>query len=85
MVSRHATAAGGNSALLLSGSWDTGLVPMLLNDMPPEWAGRVFLHPIHQDAFRDSVQLIADLRQCRNYRDYYQFQQRLLGKVLEIQ
>jgi hypothetical protein len=60
-------------------------VPMLLNDMPPEWAGRVFLHPLHQDAFRDSVQLIADLRQCRNYRDYYQFQQKLLGKVLEIQ
>lgn len=60
-------------------------MPTLLNDVPPEWAGRVFLHPIHQDAFRDSVSLIADLRQCRNYRDYYQFQQKLLGKVLETQ
>ncbi len=60
-------------------------MPTLLNDMQPEWAGRVFLHPIHQDAFRDAVQLIADLRQCRNYRDYYQFQQSLLRKVLEVQ
>jgi hypothetical protein len=61
------------------------LVPTLLNDMPPEWAARVFLHPIHRDAFRDSVELIADLRKCQTYRDYYQFQQKLLGKVLEIQ
>jgi hypothetical protein len=61
------------------------LVPTLLNDMPPDWAGRVFLHPIHQDAFRDAVQLIAGLRQCSNYRDYYHFQQELLGKVLEVQ
>jgi hypothetical protein len=58
---------------------------MLLNDMPPEWADRVFLHPIHQAALRESVQLIADLRQCRSYSDYYLFQQNLLGKVLEIQ
>jgi hypothetical protein len=60
-------------------------MPTLLNDMPLERAGRVFLHPIHQEAFPVLVQLIIDLRKCRTYPDYYQFQQTLLDKVLEIQ
>jgi len=58
---------------------------MLLNDMPLERAGRLFLHPIHQEAFSALVQFITNLRQCRTYPDYYQFQQTLLGKVLEVQ
>lgn len=60
-------------------------MPKLVNDMPLEQANRLFLHPIHQDAFGVCVQLIADLRQCRTYRDYYRFQQDLLEKILEVQ
>ena len=60
-------------------------VPVLLNDMPLERSGRIFLHPIHQDAFPALVQFIVDLRHCRTYPDYYRFQQELLGKVLEVQ
>lgn len=60
-------------------------VPTLLNDMPLERAGRIFLHPIHQDAFPALVQFIVDLRHCRTYPDYYRFQQELLDKVLEVQ
>jgi hypothetical protein len=60
-------------------------VPTLLNDMPLERAGRLFLHPIHQDAFPALVQFIVDLRQRRTYPDYYRFQQELLDKVLEVQ
>jgi hypothetical protein len=60
-------------------------VPTLLNDMPLERAGRLFLHPIHQDAFPALVQFIIDLRHCRTYPDYYRFQQELLDKVLEVQ
>lgn len=57
----------------------------LLNDMPLEWAGRVFMHPIHQETFATLVSLIADLRQSRNYPDFYEFQQGLLAKVIEVQ
>jgi hypothetical protein len=53
--------------------------------MPLDRANRVFLHPIHQDAARDIVQLVADLRVCNNYLDYYDFQQALLCKVLDVQ
>lgn len=60
-------------------------VPTLLNDMPLERAGQIFLHPIHQEAFPALVQFIVDLRNCRTYPDYYRFQQELLDKVLEVQ
>jgi hypothetical protein len=60
-------------------------MPVLLNDMPPERAGRLFLHPLHHEAFQASVRLIVGLRQCRTYPDYYRFQQELLEKILEVQ
>jgi hypothetical protein len=60
-------------------------VPTLLNDMPLERASGVFLHPLHQNAYRDLAQLILALRQCRKYEDYYHFQQDLLGRVLAAQ
>lgn len=53
--------------------------------MPLEWAGKVFLHPIHQETFGTLVSLIAALRQCRAYADFYAFQQDLLTKVIELQ
>lgn len=61
------------------------IVAKLLNDMPLDWAGRVFLHPIHQGIPATLVSLIADLRQCQEYADYYDFQQGLLAKVIEVQ
>jgi hypothetical protein len=33
----------------------------------------MFLHPIQQEAFGTLVSLIANLRQCREYVDYYDF------------
>jgi hypothetical protein len=60
-------------------------VARLLNDMPLEWAGRVFLHPIHQETFGTLVSLIVDLRRCRQYADFYDFQQSLLAKVIDVQ
>jgi hypothetical protein len=60
-------------------------VPTLLNDMPLERAGQIFLHPIHQEAFPVLVQFIVDLRHRRTYPDYYRFQQELLDKVLGVQ
>jgi hypothetical protein len=57
----------------------------MLNDMPLDWAGRLFLHPLHQETFGTLVSLIANLRQCREYADYYDFQQDLLTKVIEVQ
>ena len=60
-------------------------MPQLLNEMSIERSNQLFLHPIHQDAYRDLIQLIADLRQCRSYEDYYHFQQNLLSKVLAVQ
>jgi len=60
-------------------------MPTLLNDMSPERAHQVFMHPIHQEVFPTLVQLISDLRRCRSYRDYAVFQEELLSKVLEIQ
>ena len=60
-------------------------MPKLLNDKPLGWAGRVMNHPIQQDAYRDLVQLITDLRSCRTYRDYSRFQEQLLEKVLMVQ
>ncbi len=60
-------------------------MPQLLNDMPLERANQLFMHPLHQDAFRHLVELIVSLRQCRTYEDYYHFQQELLGKVLAVQ
>ena len=53
--------------------------------MPVERSNRIFTHPIHQEGFADLVQLISELRQCRNYQDYYFFQQTLLEKILEVQ
>jgi len=53
--------------------------------MPLERANQLFLHPIHQDAYRVLVELIVSLRQCRKYEDYYHFQQDLLTKVLAVQ
>jgi hypothetical protein len=53
--------------------------------MPLEWSGRLFLHPMHQEAIGTLISLITDLRQCREYADYYEFQQTLLAKVLEVQ
>jgi hypothetical protein len=53
--------------------------------MPLEWSGRLFLHPMHQEAFGTLVSLITYLRRCREYADYYEFQQALLAKVLEVQ
>jgi hypothetical protein len=60
-------------------------MPRLLNAMPVDRANRLFLHPIHQTAVQDLVKLIIDLRQCDRYEDYFQFQQDLLEKVLQIQ
>ena len=60
-------------------------MPVLLNDMPLERSNRLFLHPIHQEAFGALVQLIADLRGCRAYTDYYGFQQELLRRILQVQ
>ncbi len=56
-----------------------------LNDMPLERANQLFMHPVHQDAYRDLIELIAGLRQCHTYENYYHFQQELLGKVLAVQ
>lgn len=43
-------------------------MPTLLNDMPLARAGRVFLHPIHQEVFPALVQFIVDLRHCQTTR-----------------
>ena len=53
----------------------------LLNDMPIEWADQLFLHPLNQEMFGTLVSLIGGLRQCREFADYYEFQQELLAKV----
>jgi hypothetical protein len=60
-------------------------VPQQLMRMDPERANRVFMHPIHQDAYRDLIDLITTLRQSRTFEDYYHFQQDLLGRVLAVQ
>lgn len=60
-------------------------VPKPLNAMPLERANSLFMHPIHQEAYAALVRLITDLRQCRGYADYYDFQRELLAKVLDIQ
>ncbi|WP_162834163.1 hypothetical protein [Amycolatopsis circi] len=57
----------------------------LLNDMPVERTNQIFRHPIHQDAVGTLVQLITALRKCRTAGDFYEFQQDLLGRVLEVQ
>jgi hypothetical protein len=66
-----------------SGTLDT--MPQLLIDMPAERARQVFAHPSIQDTYYELPQLIVNLRQCRTYKDYYHFQQDLLGKVLVFQ
>jgi hypothetical protein len=48
-------------------------------------ANRLFLHPIHPDAYNTLVSLITDLRQCRSFEDFYHFQQTLLEEILKIQ
>lgn len=53
--------------------------------MAPEQARQVFGHPLIQDTYHALPELIANLRQCRVYEDYYHFQQELLGKVLAVQ
>ena len=35
----------------------------LLNDMPPDRADRVYMHPLHQTNYRTVAELIVDLRQ----------------------
>jgi hypothetical protein len=60
-------------------------MPALLNDMPVDRVNQLFMHPIQQDAFHSLVQLIAELRLCREYPDYNQFQQELLIKILDVQ
>lgn len=60
-------------------------VPTLLKDMPPDRANRIFAHPLHQETVRILAELITDLRRCENSEDYYDFQQRLLTKVLSVQ
>jgi hypothetical protein len=57
----------------------------LLNDMPLDWVERVLLHPLHQETFLALVSLIVDLRRCRGFADFYEFQQGLLARVIEVQ
>jgi hypothetical protein len=57
----------------------------LLNDMPLERADQVFLHPRYQEAFGTLVSLIARLRRCSTYQEFYEFQQDLLASVVEVQ
>ncbi|WP_177329017.1 hypothetical protein [Amycolatopsis australiensis] len=57
----------------------------LLNDMPLERTNQIFRHPIHQDGVGTLVRLITALRRCRSAEDFYDFQQDLLARVLEVQ
>ncbi|MGQ0775282.1 MAG: hypothetical protein ACT4NY_12810 [Pseudonocardiales bacterium] len=57
----------------------------LLNDMPLERTNQIFRHPIHQDGVGTLMRLITALRQCRSAEDFYDFQQDLLARVLEVQ
>ncbi|AYF26693.1 hypothetical protein CSH63_04285 [Micromonospora tulbaghiae] len=45
----------------------------------------ILTHPRHQQALRDMIGLIADLRRCRLPVDLYEFQERLLRSVLETE
>jgi hypothetical protein len=60
-------------------------MPSLLNDMPHERADRLFKHPMTQDVYGWVKELIVDLRQCGSYKDYVDFQQNLLTKILAAQ
>ena len=60
-------------------------VAKLLNDMALDRANRLFLHPIHQNAYKTLVALVSDLRQCRSFEDFHHFQQMLLEEILKIQ
>jgi len=60
-------------------------MPTPLSEMPFERASQLVLHPVHRDVYPVLVQLITDLRQCRTDADYYEFQQELLTRVLEVQ
>ena len=60
-------------------------MPKLLNDMPLAWADELFRHPLHQETFGTLVLMIDRLRQCRNFADYYGFQQDLLARVDVVQ
>jgi hypothetical protein len=60
-------------------------VPEFLNDMPLERTNQLFMHPIHQDAYGTLIELITELRRCQTNSEYYQFQYKLLAKVLEVQ
>lgn len=53
--------------------------------MPLERANRIYLHPLHQESYGVLVQLIIELRACREYEHFYAFQQDLLERVLAIQ
>lgn len=55
-----------------------------LNDLPLEQVHKLFMHPLHQDAFRTMVSMIAALRECEAYPDYRDLQQDLLTKLLEV-
>ncbi len=53
--------------------------------MPPERARQVSAHTLVQDTYYALPELIAGLRRCQAYEDYYHFQQELLEKVLAVQ
>jgi hypothetical protein len=56
-----------------------------LRDLSLDRANRIFLHPRHQEMPRLLADLICDLRQCVTPADFFQYQQELLGKVLDVQ
>jgi hypothetical protein len=56
-------------------------MPIRLNDLPVELANQLFVHPLHQEAFRSLVQLIHDLRQCDTYPEYRDFQEELPDRI----
>lgn len=57
----------------------------LLNRHESAFIGAVQTHPLHQQGFRDLIRFIYDLRQCASPADFFDFQQRLLESVLEVQ